>query len=214
MDSGVFRSTDNGQNWVKTSAGLPAGYATTLFASSAFLFAGTNRGVYCSGNGGDSWKWVSENLVSTAVYSFAVVGTDLYAGTSAYGVWKRPLLEMTSVEPGGTELPLRYGLEQNYPNPFNPNTTIRYGLPQKSRVTLTVFNTLGQQIAQLVNGEEEAGYHELRFDGSTLASGVYFYRIQVRPLDSAIGPASPAGGRDSKSGAGSFVEAKKFILLR
>jgi hypothetical protein len=98
-------------------------------------------------------------------------------------------------------------LAQNYPNPFNPSTTIRYGLPNSSHVTLTVFNTLGQQVGLLQDGEQEAGYHEIRFDGKNFSSGVYFYRIQVRPLDSAI-------GRDSKGGAGDFVATKRLLLLK
>lgn len=57
-----------------------------------------------------------------------------------------------------------------------------------------------------MNGEQEAGYHEVRFDGSGLSSGVYFYRMQVRGSDSA----SP---RDSKSGAGSFVQTRKLVIL-
>ena len=73
-----------------------------------------------------------------------------------------------------------FRLNQTYPNPFNPLTTIRYGLPHKSVVQLTVFNTLGQQVAQLVNGEIDAGDHEVQFNASNLASGVYFYRFQAR----------------------------------
>ena len=79
-------------------------------------------------------------------------------------------------------VPSRPELIGNYPNPFNPSTTIRFGLPLKSQVTLTVFNTLGEQVAQLVNGEMEAGYHEVKFDGTGLSSGVYFYRIQAGRL--------------------------------
>ncbi len=70
----------------------------------------------------------------------------------------------------------------NYPNPFNPSTTIRYGLPLRSMVTLTVFNALGQQVAILEQGEKDAGYHEVRFDGTGLASGVYFYRLRAGDL--------------------------------
>ncbi len=80
----------------------------------------------------------------------------------------------------------------NYPNPFNPSTTIRYGLPRGSHVLLTVFNTLGQQVATLVQGEEEAGYHEVRFDGTGLSSGVYFYQMT----------------------AGDYVATKKLLLLK
>jgi len=89
-------------------------------------------------------------------------------------------------------LPRSYTLAQNYPNPFNPATTIRYGLPRSSMVNLTIFNALGQQVRQLVSEEQAAGFHEVRFDGSGLSSGVYFYRIR----------------------AGSFVATKKFLLLR
>jgi 2',3'-cyclic-nucleotide 2'-phosphodiesterase (5'-nucleotidase family) len=85
-----------------------------------------------------------------------------------------------------------FELGQNYPNPFNPSTVIRYALPSKARANLTVFNSLGQVVRELVNENEEAGYHEVRFDGTGLASGVYFYRLQ----------------------AGSFVETRKLTLLK
>jgi len=106
---------------------------------------------------------------------------------------RRPMQQMVAAmtrEPAG--VPLAFTLDQNYPNPFNPSTTIRYGLPNRSHVTLKVFNALGQELAQLVNGEQEADYHEIKFDASGLASGVYFYRMQ----------------------AGDFVEARKMLLVR
>ena len=118
--------------------------------------------------------------------------TEKLVGMSLGGVVYGDTLVATSSVDREPELPLRAGLYQNYPNPFNPSTTIRYGLPQRLPVTLTIFNTLGQQVALLQNGEQEAGYHEVLFEGSGLSSGVYFYRIE----------------------AGSFVETRKLLLLR
>jgi hypothetical protein len=85
-----------------------------------------------------------------------------------------------------------YLLEQNYPNPFNPTTTIGYGLKEKSNVKIRVLNSIGEEVALLVNGEKESGYHTVEFNAANLPSGVYFYQLQ----------------------AGSYIEAKKMILLR
>ncbi len=90
------------------------------------------------------------------------------------------------------EKPTEFSLSQNYPNPFNPGTSIRYGLPQKSAVHLAVFNTLGQQVVVLVNAEQEAGFHETRFDATGFSSGVYLYRLQV----------------------GNFVQTRKLLFLK
>jgi hypothetical protein len=89
-------------------------------------------------------------------------------------------------------VPVGLELHQNYPNPFNPSTTIRYGLPERSHVTLSVFNTLGQVVAVLEDGERGPGYHEVKFDGTGLSSGVYIYRMST----------------------GTNVQAKKLLLLR
>jgi hypothetical protein len=89
-------------------------------------------------------------------------------------------------------LPTRFSLEQNYPNPFNPSTTIKFGLPSDTKVTLEVYNTIGQKVATLVNEEMTAGYHQVEFNASNLASGIYFFRMQTN----------------------GFVSIKKLLLLK
>ncbi len=114
---------------------------------------------------------------------------------------------VTAVRPEGSSLPTGFALFQNYPNPFNPSTTIRYALPHRSHVTLAFFNTLGQQVATLVPGEQEAGYHETTFDARGLASGVYLCRLQARPLVSVP-------GRDAENAAIEVVQSMKILLVR
>jgi hypothetical protein len=115
---------------------------------------------------------------------------------------------------GEMNSPEGFALLQNYPNPFNPSTCIGFKVAGSgvwglgsSWVRLSVYDVLGREVAVLVNEEKETGFHEVRFDASGLSSGVYVYRIQVRPLDSAI-------GSDSKSGAGSYVQAKTLVVLK
>ncbi len=81
------------------------------------------------------------------------------------------------------ELPEDFALAVNYPNPFNPSTVIRFALPTAGRVQLDVYNLIGQHQERLVAGMRPAGYHDVRFDGSSLSSGVYFYRLQVSDRD-------------------------------
>jgi hypothetical protein len=85
-----------------------------------------------------------------------------------------------------------FTLYQNYPNPFNPSTVIRYELPENSNVTLTVFDVIGNEVATLVNEPKPAGSYEVNFNGRNLSSGVYYYRLK----------------------AGSFIETKKFVLIK
>ena len=87
--------------------------------------------------------------------------------------------QITSVESDLNNISLDFTLDQNYPNPFNPSTKISFGLPQRSNAVLKVFNSLGQEVAVLVNESLEAGTHSYNFDASKLTSGVYVYSLQT-----------------------------------
>jgi hypothetical protein len=104
---------------------------------------------------------------------------------------------VTDIAEPPDDLPRSFALSQNYPNPFNPSTTIEYSLPVRSKVTLSVFNILGQQVTTLVDEEQPAGTHAVPWDGTSdsgngVASGVYLYRIK----------------------AGGFSDTRKMILLK
>lgn len=97
-----------------------------------------------------------------------------------------------SVEKISTVIPSDFVLGQNYPNPFNPKTVINYDLPSQNLVKLTVYNSLGKEVNQLVNERQSAGKYQVSFDASGLTSGVYFYKLEV------------AG----------FVETKRMMLIK
>lgn len=100
--------------------------------------------------------------------------------------------EIVGIAPARPSIPASFSLDQNFPNPFNPTTTIKYELPSPSVVRLSVYDILGQEVSLLVNDRKDAGLHEVKFDGSRLASGAYLYRLT----------------------AGSIVQTRKLLLVR
>jgi hypothetical protein len=128
----------------------------------------------------DTSYTIKDTLLAATLYYWHVsavnLGGETSFGTSAkfisgYGV--------TGVTQPIAEIPKDYALLQNYPNPFNPSTQISYSIPQKSQVTLRVFNVLGMEVATLVSGIQDAGKHAATFNAASISSGVYFYRLQA-----------------------------------
>ena len=96
------------------------------------------------------------------------------------------------VNESGSSPVAEFALEQNYPNPFNPATTIKFSIPEASKVTLKIYDVLGREVRTLINDNREAGNHTINFDASGLASGMYIYRIT----------------------AGNYTASKKMMLLK
>ncbi|HMT12760.1 MAG TPA: T9SS type A sorting domain-containing protein, partial [Ignavibacteria bacterium] len=99
----------------------------------------------------------------------------------------------------GNQLPSGFVLNQNYPNPFNPTTTISFSIPERGNVKLTVFDVSGRQAAILSDRVAAAGRYEVTFDARGLASGVYFYKLEVR---------------NERSSAAGYTEIRKMVLLK
>jgi hypothetical protein len=135
-------------------------------------------------------------------YFWRVQARNVSGGGAFSSVWKFTTGAFTAVTEGMLQ-PRGYELAQNYPNPFNPGTMISYRLPSASRVTLVVFDLLGNEIATLARGAQGAGFYSVRFDASHLASGIYLYRLEAESLTD--GPVS-APAR--------FIETRRLILLR
>lgn len=100
------------------------------------------------------------------------------------------MISMLKIRP--TSIVYDFALYQNYPNPFNPSTTIKFSLPEKLNVKISVYDVLGQKIKEILDENKEAGIYTINFDGSELSSGIYFYRID----------------------AGKYSDVKKMILIK
>ncbi len=122
--------------------------------------------------GGDDYNDIHQNMI-TSRNVFNAILTDIF-------------------EKSKLSSPCLYKLSQNYPNPFNPSTIIKYSIPETGYIKLKVYDILGNEVATLVKEEKTPGNYSVEWDASSLASGVYFYRIQ----------------------AGSFVDTKKMILIK
>ncbi|GEM_PF-1795147 len=131
-----------------------------------------------------SVRYVRLNMLKFATSTYRITDLEVYYDDSV----KKGAAEVSETE----EIPTEIFLAPNYPNPFNPSTAIEYGLPQRSHVTLKVFNVAGQLVATLFDGYQEAGRHEVIFNAGRLSSGTYFTVLQ----------------------AGSFKQVRRIVLMK
>ncbi len=123
---------------------------------------------------GNQWKLVAGQTVNT------VTNTITISQSATYSFYAIVPASVTSTDDIEFSLPTTFSLEQNYPNPFNPATTITFALPTAAKVSLRIYNVIGNEVATLINGETlDAGSYTVQLDASHLPSGAYFYALQT-----------------------------------
>ncbi len=125
-----------------------------------------------------SWEDITDYIFNYNNNLLSVIETTEYDGDDLYK--SRQLISYKNITSNDQELKLTgYKLSQNYPNPFNPNTIIKYSIPVSSNVSIEIYNMLGQKMSTILNEFKKEGPHEIKFDASSLPSGVYMYRLKA-----------------------------------
>ena len=167
-----------------------------LSSGSAYLFkrSGTNwtqeaKLLPSDGAPGDNFGWSAS---ISGDYSVLGAPFDDDNGLSSGSAYVYTSFIPVGVENERAGLPAEFALSQNYPNPFNPETVIEFALPQSGDVSLVVYNLRGEEVALLLSGAMTAGIHRVIWDASSVASGIYLYRLV----------------------ASDFIETRKMVLLK
>ena len=162
------------------------------------------NGVFCAKSNDQGASFPVTTFISGANADAKNPSIFVDAGDALYAVWTdvrsgnddvyfaKGTITITDIAEEENIIPAQYELMQNYPNPFNPTTIIKYSIPQSQYVNLKVYDLLGREVISLIDEEVNAGSYEVELDGSSLTSGIYFYRLQ----------------------SGTYSETKKLILMK
>ena len=201
----LLKSTNGGVSWFNLDSALTSIFKSIYFLNANTGWASSNNGNYRTTDGGSTW--VNQPIQGGTNFLNQIFFKDELHGW--VGSWNGYVYAtgtggVTGIQPISSEIPERFLLHQNYPNPFNPVTRIRFEIPsgvrgERSEVRLVVFDVAGREVAELVNGELQAGVYEYEFDGAGLSSGVYFYRIAVH---------------SDKLQSGEFSETRRMVLVK
>ncbi len=190
--AGLYKSVDSAKTFFPLNTNFAKPINCIKVVGDNILYCLTEDGFFKSINDGQKWQKLSEENEPWNIEKF-ILNSDghFYAATSNYSVIKSTQLITSIPNYNSTEIG-SYNLLQNYPNPFNPSTKIDYFLPEYQKVTIEIFDLLGNKIKILTDDFQEAGNHSVSFSAKNIASGLYFYRIT----------------------AGNFIQVKKMVLLK
>jgi len=190
---GVLKSTDNGYTFTPTTSfnGNPVSQIVAV-GSNIITGSSTISGIYVSTNKGITWTQKNDGFTGyISIKRLIYLNGYIFAGFST-NVWRRLLSNLVGIQNISTEIPSSFSLSQNYPNPFNPMTNVKFSIINAGNVRIIVYDVQGREVQTLVNERLNVGTYEVRFDGSMLNSGVYFYKLI----------------------AGDFTETKRMILIK
>lgn len=193
----IFNTTNGGVSWTfNYQDTLPIQRIVSVEGTSVWYF-NNYLNIFRSTNNGTNWSLMSAPNGNDQIQFMDAVrsGERIYCRAITLNAMVMKFID-TAVTIGiinnSQQIPKEYSLSQNYPNPFNPVTNIKFGIPKQGLVKMIVYDILGREVTLLINEVKLAGTYEVKFDGSNLASGVYFYRIV----------------------SGDFVDIKKMVLIK
>jgi photosystem II stability/assembly factor-like uncharacterized protein len=177
----IHKTTDGGYSWIYQGSTEDPLNAMHFEDGNAGWVFGRNGTILSTTDGGINWQSQSAGTYASlnSVY-FTDANTGWVVGDDGVILsTTNPLVSIGDKDQAAANIPERVQLLQNYPNPFNPTTTIEFSLTHSSFVTVKIFNLLGQEVTTLVSKKLPAGSHKFPWDGGSLASGIYFYRLQT-----------------------------------
>jgi len=198
--NGVYLITSHGTDWIILgNPGENIGLVTGDTNGYVFVYSLANKEAYTWNRNNPKWRIITfpDLSIRSNLSSYRRILIDdqhkVIVWGKDRGIFRSNIsTHILPVTQDHTNLTSQFALLQNYPNQFNPTTTIRYMIPTRAHVRLTIYNVLGQRVETLVNKEEVPGQYSVQFNALKLGSGVYLYRLR----------------------AGAFVETKKLVVIK
>lgn len=180
----IFKTTDYGVTWMDVSSNLPDVPLNSIiidYDHDSVLYVGGDLGVYYTTNLGTGWQQLGSNLPNSPVFDlmYHQPTKKLFAATHGRSIYKKDISNILSDVKDEISSIKDFEPHQNFPNPFNPSTTISFTLNKNSFVTLRALDILGSEVKVVLSKEMNAGIHKVNFNSEGLASGTYFYELQV-----------------------------------
>jgi hypothetical protein len=180
----LAKTTDAGNTW-QVQNSRTSEYITDFFYTdeNKGWYTGFNGTLFQTNDGGNSWLQ-HEVLIQDDLRGIYFVDETNGWAVGSNGIILHYHETVTNNDNEDIQAPVNFELSQNYPNPFNPTTTIQYSIPERGNVSIKVFNTLGEEVTNLVNEYQQSGIYKVNFNAGNLSSGIYFYRLNVNDYSS------------------------------